>query len=189
MVWKEKPGQPGPKELGRPTKGQIPSNAWKTAPVNILPLEGMIADGMNRSEAISAIESEYKTAMGISPNEAFSILPSPDGSLWKADLTGLAHVMLKREESRERYVHYFRDVIENPFEVLLTEYKAGNKTKYRKKHIGLYQADSKRNGLVIVAEETKDGWVMWTVTQTKRKTIDRLRRGVKVLSPKESNAR
>ena len=134
VAWKERPGQPGPADLGRPTRKEIPEKKWKIPPGQVVSLEDRIKRGLTESKAIQEIEDEYKAAMGISPKETAGVLKSPDGGLVAVDLNGLAHAMLKRDQQRERYLKYFRDVIENPFEVLLVEFEnARGRTKIRKK--------------------------------------------------------
>jgi len=182
-IWKETPGQPGPKELGRPTRQQISAAAWMPALPKTRTPEELMAEGMTRSEAMAAIETKFRSVMGISPKETMSVLRGPDGGAVTVSLFGLAHAMLKRDQARERYMYYFRDVIERPWEVLFTEYQASKATKFRKKYIGLYASDQKRQGVVIVAEETPQGWIIWNVMQVDRKKIDRQRRGKKVLWP------
>ena len=183
LVWKERQGQSGPKDLGRPLEKSIPDMFWRPSPGKVASLEELISrEGMIRTAAIDTIETEYRQVMGISPNEMYAALRDPLDEVVKVDLTGLAHAMINRADRRERYIRYFRDTIEKPYEILLTEYEAGvtGKTKYRKKYIGLYQEKS-QEAVVIVAETTKDGSIMWNVMNAKKGTIDRIRNGVEVL--------
>jgi len=139
-------------------------------------------DGATKLTAVDSIESEYRQIMGISPDEMYSVLRDPLDEVVKVDLSGLAHAMLNRADRRERYIRYFRDTIEKPYEILLTEYDAGvtGKTKYRKKYIGLFR-EEKQEAVIITAEITKDGSVMWNVMNAKKGTIDRIRSGIEVL--------
>ncbi len=183
IVWKEKPGQSGPKELGRSAERNIESSLWQKAPVKIPRLETMMKDqAIQETEALQKIENIFRQEMGISPNEIAGVLKGPDGEIMKIDLNSLAHAMLKRSEARERYIPYFRKTIEEPYEIFLTEYqteKAG-KTKYRKKYIGLFR-DENREGVVVVGEISPEGWAMWNVMNARQGTLDRQRRGIKVL--------
>lgn len=89
--------------------------------------------------------------------------------------------MAKRGDRRERYINYFRGVIEEPYEMLLTEYETpGGKTKFRNKYIGLYR-DKKKEAVVITGEITNEATLLWNVMNARAGTIDRQRRGVKVL--------
>ncbi len=183
VAWKERKGQPGPKELGRPLEKGIVDIFWKPSPGKIASLEERIGrENITRTAALDAIEVEYRQIMGISPDEMYGVLRDPLDEVVKVDLTSLAHAMINRENARERYIRYFRDTIEKPYEVIFTEYEAGvtGKTKYRKKYIGLYK-EEKQEAVVIVAEIMKDGSIMWNVINAKKGTIDRLRNGVEVL--------
>ncbi len=181
IAWKEKPGQPGPEGLGRPREKDIPQVAWRQSPSKAPSIEDLAVGGITVSQAIGTIEREYKSLMGISPNETTGVLKGHDGETLTVSIASLAHAMLNRTNARERFIRYFRDVIERPYEILLTEYEtATGKTKYRKKYIGLYM-DENREAVIITAEISPEGWAMWNVMNAKKGTIDRQRRGMKVL--------
>lgn len=182
ILWTEVKGQPGPAELGRPKEKEIDDRSWKASPGKVDPVGERVAKGMTEREAIMEIEREYKRIMGISPNESFGVLKGPDGEIVKVDLNSLSHAMAKREDMRERYLAYLRGVVEEPFEILLTEYETpAGQTKYRKKYIGLYREEKKHEGVVITGEIGHDGILVWNFMNTKERTIDRQRRGVKAL--------
>lgn len=181
IAWKERPGQPGPDQFGRPTEKNIPDSSYRPAIGKLKKVETLVAEGQSRSSVLVALENEYKKIMGISPKETFGVLKGPDGEILSVSIDSLAHAMLNRQNSRERYIRYFRDVIENPFEVLLTEYETtSGMTKYRKKYIGLYQ-EGKKDAVIITAEVSPEGWAMWNVMNARKGTVDRHRHGVKVL--------
>lgn len=180
VQWKEVKGQPGPVELGRPKENAILEQYWKQAPEKVQSLEALIDNGMDETAAFLTIEREYRKIMGISPNESFAVLRGPDGEIATADMTGLAHAMLNRADRRERYVAYFRSAIEAPYEILLTEYEtSAGKTKFRKKYIGLYKEP--KEAVVVIGEISPEGTLLWNVMNARKGTIDRQRRGVKVL--------
>lgn len=185
-VWTEAQGQPGPAELGRPAERDLPATAWRPAPDRVPSLEErMQAGGLGWMGAVNQVEAEFKQAMGIAPREVAGVLAGPDGELMTVDLNSLAHAMLKRPEARERYLEYFRQVIESPFEILLTEYQTETgAAKFRKKYLGLFQA-ANREAVIITAEASPDGWTMWNVFPSRRGTIDRQRRGLEVLYGQE----
>lgn len=185
QVWREKKGQPGPEELGRPKKGMINPVHW-LAVTRGPRLEDLIEDhGISEKEALAQIESSYRKLMGISPLESQSVIRSKDGEALTVTMQALAHAMVKRDDGRERFLPYLRHTLENPYEILLTEYEtpSGN-TKYRKKYIGLYKGEKKED-MVIVGEITKDGSVMWNIMNTRAKDLDRQRRGARVLYGQE----
>lgn len=183
IAWKERKGQPGPKDLGRPVAGKIPAALWTQSPGRASRLEDLMrGHNLSESAAIDRIEDEYRRVMGISPKETMGVLKGPDGEILTVDMNGLAHAMLNRNDKRERFIRYFRQVIEQPFEILLTEYETAGrkKTKLRKKYIGLFQ-DEKKESVIVVGEISPEGWVMWNVMNARKGTIDRQRRGVKIL--------
>lgn len=182
VTWRETPGQPGPAELSRPKKGEIQPEFWRPSPGKMEILERIMArQNISREAALLQIEKKYRQVMGISPKDVKGVLRGPDGEILDVSLDSLAHAMLKREEARERFIPYFRDVIEHPFEILLTEYSTeSGKTKFRKKFIGLY-IDDKAEGIIITAEINNENYVIWNVMNTKKQNLDRQRRAMKVL--------
>ena len=181
VTWSEVKGQPGPAELGRPKTADIPQALWRPSPGKLLPLEEMTSGGMTRSEALASLEDEFRRVMGISPKEDFGVLKNPLGAAVEVDLNSLAHAMLKRGDARERYIRYFRRVIEEPYEILLVEYEdGGGLRKLREKYIGLFM-DERREGVVITAEITPDRRVVWNLIPVRRDTLNRQRRGRRAL--------
>ncbi len=180
IVWREKKAQPGPEELGRPTWRDIPEDAWADIP-RAPRLKDLVESGMSEREALEEVEALYRKVMGISPLESSGAARSKDGGVIVSTVQALAHAMLKRSDARERFIPYMRETINNPYEILLTEYETeGGKTKYRKKYIGLFR-DKKEQALIIVAEPTADGAYMWNIMNTRKNQVDRQRKGVKVL--------
>lgn len=182
IAWRESRNNRGPMELGRPSEGKIPAEHIRPVPETLEGMEShMQTNAVGREEALAYYENQYRLRMGISPNETFSVLKGPDGELLTADLNGLAHAMLKRADARERFIPLFRGAVENPYEILLTEYETPTgKNKFRKKYVGIYR-DRKRLGVIITAEIGPEGNVLWNVMNTKQGNINRQRKGMKVL--------
>ena len=183
--------QPGPTDLGRPRERDIPAADWLAVSLAPSVAERMQLGRTSRAKALADIEAEYKAAMGISPKETSGLLVGPDGDGVRVDLNGLAHAMLNRTDERERYLPLFRQTIEDPYELLLSLYGPTDPTagapKYRRKAVGLYRTDD-RGALVVTAEPTPEGWMLWNVLPARQGTIDRLRRGQVVLSTREARA-
>lgn len=181
QVWREKKDQPGPADLGRPVKGDIPDKDWLSV-VKGPSLERLMADmAIDRREALELIEADYRKAMGIAPLESQSVLRSRDGETIIVTLQALAHAMMKRDDARERFIPYLRQTLEDPYEIILTEYKTpAGKTKFRKKYIGLFR-DDKQEAVIVVAEIGQDGAVVWNIMNTKKKAIDGHRSGVRLI--------
>lgn len=180
-LWKEKKGQPGPAELGRPTKGKVKESDWLSVS-RALSLESIMdSENIGSREALASIEASYRKEMGIAPLESQAVIRSKDGSAITVTLQALAHAMVKRQDSRERFIPYLRHVLEDPYEILLTEYVTDTgKTKFRKKYIGLFKGE-KKEGLVIVAEILQNGSVMWNIINAKKANLDRQRKGVQLV--------
>lgn len=188
-VYREVRTQPGPEALGRPLERTIPETAWQRATLAPSLEQRMEETGQTRRSALAAIEAEYKATVGISPKETSGLVVGPDGEAVRVDLQGLAHAMLNRTDRRERYLPLFRRTLEDPFELLLSEYAppGGGEPKLRKKAVGLYRIED-RTGLVVTAEATPEGWTLWNVLPARQGTIDRLRRGHVVLATRDGGA-
>jgi len=182
QVWREVKDQKGPEPLGRLPEKKIPQADLPPAPAVLDRLQDyMAANKVSRDEALKYFEDQYRFAMGISPNESMSVLRDPDGGAVTVDLRALAHMMRKRPEARERYIPYLRETIENPYEIILTEYEsAGGDRTHRKKYVKIYQA-KRRLGIIITAEIGKDGSVIWNILNTSQGKIDKRRKGARVL--------
>jgi SPP1 gp7 family putative phage head morphogenesis protein len=181
LPWSEKKNQSGPTELGRPLQADIPDTHWVVASKS-----PSIDDlDVSESDALSIIENNYRKTMGIAPLETQCVVRAKDGEAITVTMQALAQTMVKRQDARERYIPFLRDTLEEPYEILLTEYEtASGKTKYRKKYIGLYQ-DEKQEGVVVSAEVGKDGAILWNIMETLSQTIDKCRQGVRVEYGKE----
>lgn len=181
QVWREKKDQPGPVELGRPAKGAIPDKFWQTVKRGPY-LEKLMSDEkITERKALDVIERLYRKEMGIAPLETQSTIRTKDGSVVVVTLQALAHAMHKRIDARERFIPYLRHTIEDPYEILLTEYTTPTgKTKFRKKYIGLFRG-TRLEGLVIIGEIQADNTVLWNIMNTKKQNLDRQRRGVKII--------
>ena len=179
--WRESDGQPGPADLGRPLKGAIPQEQWRPVKRGER-LEDIVAAGkLSEGEAFGRLEALYRKEMGISPLETHSVVRAKDGEAIQITMEALGHAMVKRDDARERFIPYLRHTLEDPYEVLLTEYQTeSGKTKYRKKYIALFK-DEKQTGMIIVAEVQKDGAVLWNIMNTKKGNLDRQRKGVKLV--------
>ncbi len=185
QLWREKKGQPGPVELGRPTKGQIDIKHWVGVSQGPRLADLIKGQNLTEKEGLAQIESNYRKLMGISPLETQSVVRSKDGEALTVTMQALAHAIFSEEDGRERFIPYLRHTLENPYEILLTEYETpGGKPKYRKKYIGLFSGE-KMTGVVIVGEITNNGTVMWNIMNTKKGNIDRQRHGVKLLYGRE----
>lgn len=179
--WKEKNNQSGPEALGRPSQQNIDDNAWKDL-TRMERVEDMMSRrGISEEDAFDEVEAMYRKIMGISPLESQGVVRSKDGATITVTMRALAHAMTKRPDARERYIPHMRETLEDPFEILLTEYETpGGKTKYRKKYVGLFR-DEKQQAVIITAEIQPDGSYMWNIINAKKQKMDRLRKGVKVL--------
>ncbi len=185
LTWREKKDQPKPKELGRPTKGEIPAKQWKTLARGVS-LKEIMDTGVSEEKALLQIENIYKETMGIAPQESQAVLRGRDGATLLVTLQSLSHAMYKRDDARERFIPHLRATIEDPYEVLLTEYETQTgKTKYRRKYIGLFTGE-KDEAVIIVAELLPSGAVLWNIMNTRRKSMDRQRKGVKVLYARDA---
>jgi len=174
--------QKGPEPLGRLPEKKIPETDLSPGRKTLPRLENYMKDnGVSRGKALNYFEDQYRRAMGMSPNESVSVLRDPDGGTVTVSLMALAHMMQRRPDARERYIPYLRETIENPYEVILTEYETPrSQRKLRKKFIGIYAAKG-RTGIIVVAEKGADGHILWNVMNARKNTLDRQRKGMKLL--------
>lgn len=180
LRWQERPDQPGPAELGRPMAAEIDGKQWQNLPRS-QSLEELMDRGLTRADALLEIEADYRKTMGISPLESQAVLRSKDGMALTVTLQGLAQAMAQREDARERFIPHLRQVLENPYEIVLTEYATdGGETRYRRKYIGLF-ADGNNKTVLIVAELLPDGTVLWQVMNAPSTEVDSQRHGVKLI--------
>lgn len=83
----------------------------------------------------------------------------------------LVHIVEKRADARERYVHYAIETLRDPFEVWSVEYDNGN---HRRAFIGAFQG--KRQMLVIV--EMIQGELLWNFMHSDAKSLNKHRHGM-----------
>jgi SPP1 gp7 family putative phage head morphogenesis protein len=178
-VWQEVAGQLGPAENGRPRWNEIPPEAMRPAPRLLDSLETLQeAHGDDRSQALREVEQTFRRLMGISPKEKKGVLGDPLGEAMEVDIRGLAHVVRKRADARERYLAFLRPTIEDPFEILNTEYRTeAGATKLRKRYLGLFAGPEKGKAICVVADVGPDQTVLWDAFQKELRKVDNFRRG------------
>lgn len=82
----------------------------------------------------------------------------------------LKHIVEKRSEARERFVHYALTTIRDPFEIWLSDYKDGTQ---RFQFIGSFQ--SKAQMLVVIAKY--ENQTLWNFMHTEAKKLNKHRCG------------
>ena len=84
----------------------------------------------------------------------------------------ILHVLLKREQQRERFARYIMPTLMNPNEVWLTGYKDG----FRRQFVKFFKS---KNNMLVVVRESQDGSLFWNALPTsKMNYVDGRRKGV-----------
>lgn len=151
-------GQRTWKDHGRPDLRRVPSSQRQPAPP-LLPAADS-ADG--------ALEI-LSRALRVSADEPQRIVQTPI-ELATIDYGMLPHMVEKRADRRERYALYMLATLAQPFEVYLTEYEDGFRTRY----IGLFEGADQ---LLVVARTNRDGTLVWNFMQGDAKALNRQRVG------------
>ena len=87
---------------------------------------------------------------------------------------------LVKKQHREEWANYILPTIEDPLEVWLSpvKLKPSGKIVYRRRFITLFDEAGKTRGALAVAQENKDGSLLWTFfPQDKMRHIDKQRQG------------
>lgn len=151
-------GQKTWKDFGRPDLREVPGDLRLPAP-KLLPA------GKSRSEALQILGTELK----VSPATPSRIIQTPIETVQlNHDL--LSHIIEKRDDARERYGKYLLPTLEQPFEVYLTEYQDGFRTRY----LGLFEGAQQ---VLVVARVNRDGSVIWNFMQGSDKALNKQRVG------------
>ena len=87
---------------------------------------------------------------------------------------------LVKKQHREEWANYILPTLEDPLEVWLSpiKLKSSGKIVYRRRFITLFDDAGKTRGSLAIAQENKDGSLLWTfISQDKMKRIDLQRQG------------
>lgn len=159
MTVKEKPGQPSWKELDLPNLREVGAE-------KLLPVQAVVQGGATEDEALSII----KTELGFVGEETTEIAintPVGDVIIRRSELR---HIVEKRQDARERYVHYAIATLRKPFEVWRVEY---DDDSHRFAFIGAFEG--KTQMLVVVLES--DGKLLWNFMHSDQKSLNKHRHG------------
>lgn len=94
----------------------------------------------------------------------------------------LGHIIKEGKGHREQFANYILPTLQTPLEVWLTEterHTPANKKQriYRRRFITLFEDDKAKQGLVV-AQENKDGSILWTfVPSSNQRKLDKHRTG------------
>lgn len=125
----------------------------------------IIEQARNQSEALQVLLTEF----GLEDQHDINQINTPIGSI---DVEGrhLCHIVEKRKDARERYIHHALATINDPFEVWRSVYDNGT-VKFQ--FIGAFS--SKPQMLVIVAQHEK--YTLWNFMQMDARRLNKHRIG------------
>lgn len=150
--------QPTWKDAGRPDLRSVPDADREPAPP-------LLPAAKSRDDAAELLGQ----ALRVSPDAPTRVVQTPV-DLVTIDYSLLPHIVAKARDQRERYGLYLLSTLAEPFEVYLTEYEDG----FRSRYIGLFKGDSQ---LLVVARINRDGTVLWNIMQGDEKALNKQRVG------------
>ena len=161
------PGGKTYRDFNLPDADKTPASLIPPAPPRLPPAKG-------RDEQLQVIE----TAVGMESSGVRRVqTPNHlDDMVIRRDY--LSHLVEKQH--REQWANYILPTLEDPLEVWLSPVKnnATGKIVYRRHFITLFDDAGKNRGALAVAQENKDGPLLWTFfPQNKMGQIDKRRKG------------
>ena len=161
------PGGKNYRDFNLPDADKTPANLIPPAPPHLPRAEGQDAQ-------LQAIEN----AVGM-PREGIRVVRTP-GRLEDVAIRKERLPHLVRKQHREEWANYILPTLEDPLEVWLSPVKnnATGKIVYRRYFITLFDDADKTRGALAVAQENKDGSLLWTFfPRGKMRQIDKQRHG------------
>lgn len=157
---KEKKGLPTWKDLGLQDLRDL-----RVGDARLLPEPEVVAPGESEAEALTILAQHLGLLDGCATVE-FS---TPLGRV-AVERAHLPHIVEKRQDARERYVHFALATMRTPFEVWSVEYDDGSQ---RLAYIGVFSGN--RHMLVVVAQV--NGLLLWNFMHSDRKSLNKHRHG------------
>ena len=149
-------------------------DADKTPASLLLPALPRLPHGKDRDEQLQVI----KTAVGM-PRNGVRVVRTP-GRLEDVAIRRERLPHLVEKQHREEWANYILPTLEAPLEVWLSpvKLKPSDKIVYRRRFISLFDDAGKTRGALAVAQENKDGSVLWTFfPQHNIRRLDKRREG------------
>lgn len=153
-----------------PLPGQ---DTWETLGMDSLTAmdSGLFLPAPKRLQKAATVGEAHKVVDDIFRGEAtVGVIDTPvETVLFTRDIT--RHMVLKREDARERFANYIKIALESPHEVWATEYTDGIRNRY----IAVFEG---KEQLAVIVRVNKDGSIFWNAMQRNRlKRMDALRVG------------
>ncbi|MBF0424324.1 MAG: hypothetical protein HQL66_00685 [Magnetococcales bacterium] len=152
------PGQKTWRDYGRPSLGDVPDSLR-------LPAPSLIPAAASKQEALDVLAE----TIGLTLEHPTRVIKTPV-EMVAVQLDLLGHIVEKRVDAREQYSQYLLPTLMDPYEVWLTEYENGLRTRY----IGIFQ--DMRDFLVVV-RVNKDGSLFWNLVRSNQKYLNQQRVG------------
>ena len=161
------PGGKNYKDFNLPDADKTPTSLLPPAPPHLPP-------GKDQEAQLKII----KDAVGMEKN-GIRIVRTP-GYLDDVTIRKRYLPHLVRKQHREEWANYILPTIEDPLEVWLSpaKLKASGKIVYRRHFIALFDDTGETRGAIAVAQENKDGSLLWTFfPQHNIRRLDKRREG------------
>jgi SPP1 gp7 family putative phage head morphogenesis protein len=124
-----------------------------------------------RAENAEAALVTLMTALGMKQDAKIHTITTPVNEMVVFDKEYLPHLVEKRSDARERYAGFVLPTLMDPYEVYLTDYGDGIRSRY----IGLFQGA--KYDMFVVVRRNKDGSILWNMIPRKDKDLNKLRVG------------
>lgn len=152
------PDQKTWKDYGRLDLREVPAG-FKTPAPELLPFAN------NADDALITL----MTALGMQKD--IHTVTTPINEVVVFDKQYLPHLVAKRQDARERYANFVLPTLLNPYEIYLTEYGDGIRSRY----ISVFQGA--KYDMFVVVRRNKDGSMLWNIIPRKTKDMNKLRVG------------
>ena len=152
------PGQKTFTDYGRLDAREVPSTDRLIAP----PLLRM---GHDAHEAVHILV----TALGLTTDQQHRVVESPiETIIVRQD--NLLHLVIKRDNARERFANFIIPTLMEPYEIWATQYEDGVRNRY----IGLFTG---KYDMAVVARVNLDGSLLWNIMNVEDKKLNKHREG------------
>ncbi len=151
-------GQKNWRDYARPDLREAPAGLRATSPI-------LLPAAASRVGAVDVLA----TALDLSAAKPLRVVQTPVEQV-ALRYEWLDHLVSKETDQRERYANFILPALTNPFEIYLTAYEDGYRTRY----IGLFAG---RNDLLVVVRQNADGSLVWNIMQADDKAMNKQRLG------------
>jgi SPP1 gp7 family putative phage head morphogenesis protein len=153
-------GQKSYEDYGRPTIKNVEEKYFLEAPEMI-----------KKANSIQEAEQILLDTFGLTNENKIITVKSPVEDI-TVNKDYLEHIILKRDNARERFANYILPTLENPYEIWATKYQDGG---IRKQYVGLFKG---KYNLLCVVRMNEDGSLLWNMMNGDNRDLNKNRKGL-----------